>query len=197
MAIDFLNKLDFTSFLSGLGLGSIIGFALKKFVNKLIDRIFDRENIGYDKLTDRYNKLYSPLMHKIMEVAIESSGRMIFKRKLELVIKYILSGNFKSSLDIFESKRLSKSNDYYLSHLSDKFDLNSVKQHIKKYHHLADSRLVELLASAINAEKEKVHYNELEKRIEFIDDRLTPEAYDLINHIRGYNKHLNSKLNPN
>jgi len=196
--INMMQNFNLTSFFSGLGLGSILGFTIKKYISKLIDSKFDREDKGYDKLHNRYKKLYSPLVFKMMGIAIESGGKLTFKEKLLIMVKGIFSGNFRYSWNIFRFKSKDTSKEYYLANFSS-FNFEGIRKHIKKYHSLADSKLVELLDSAVRAKNEQDHGEALERSTNSSysnNDYITPEVYSLINHILKYNKYLNDKLYP-
>lgn len=150
--------------------------------------------LGYNKLQNRYNKLYSPLVHQIIGMCVlDAKHGFSITTKLKLIIRSILKGNFEFAFLWFRYQpdiEYASGERYFITNTSDNFDLKGIQQHIKKYHYLADSKLVELLADAILASRQPDRYFNLE------DGGICPEVYHLIYHIQTYSKRLNNKLNP-
>jgi len=198
MLLSLFNNFDYKSFISGLGIGSICGYAIKIYINKLINRQFSREDIAYDKLQERYTKLYIPLKQIILGISIESMGKLTFNRRMNLVVKGVFKGKFNYAWNYLKLKDTTNPNDKYLAEFSN-FNFESLNMHINKYFKLADDKLIKLLDRVIRSENIETYYRNLEgsRGIQHFDDGyLTPEKYQLINHIDKYSEYLCKKLNP-
>lgn len=51
MSLNLFNNFDFTTFISTLGLGGILGFVFKSYIIKRINRKFIRDDIGIQQIT--------------------------------------------------------------------------------------------------------------------------------------------------
>lgn len=186
-------------FISGLGLGALIEFAIRKIVDKSIDDWFQKRNEKRNYLNERLFTIYGKLRHDTLGITIISARVVIpWQVRLNVALKHLLEGKpkqaWKALVKDYNKKGLTDS--YEFEHFSG-FDLEGAKNHIKKHRKYADHKLVKKLDAAIRAENELRYYEALEQSSNShftYGHVVTPQTYELISYIDSQFEKLSKKL---
>jgi hypothetical protein len=144
-------------FITGFSIGAIVEFALRKIVDRAIDGWFQKRKRKRKLMDKRLYIIYSKLKQDILGLTIVVPGNKIpLSSRLVLAIKHGLRREFKKSYWFLAAKyKQGIGTDIYeLENFSTGFDLDGIRNHVKKHRKYADAELIKRLDAAVRAQNE-------------------------------------------